>query len=430
MRIRSTFKESCAKLTNIFIILIIVSYAGISAGYKGNLLLIGLFLVMYLFLLMQTKSIQLTKTTNMLAWKMLLFYSLFNSLFNVPRSLFYLLVLICAYLIMRRKTNETDITFIVKLLKVVSIVLAVSIFVQYLLPDLFYAFAKVWFFYSNQYSSVLHVGTYVHQYSGLFCEVSYSAFILSIGCCICFAELFVGKRKLISNIAFLIIMYGAIILTGKRSLMLIIPAALIGTLIIRSFSGFTKGRIRITSLITIFIIILAVTLGFGQLYDSVVLILTNGDGSTIQLSSREKLWDLALEMFVDNPIFGKGLNSYDQYFNQSDIRSDYYSFAGAHNSYLQILAEMGLSGLIMYIWILVANVKNGIVLMQRAVVNNEKYKAMYLFISVSSVITILAYGISGNIFHQPQQMIALFLFFNVFANAKNYDENSFCDLNR
>ena len=78
-------------------------------------------------------------------------------------------------------------------------------------------------------------------------------------------------------------------------------------------------------------------------------ILTKGQGSTIELSSREQYWRLALDMFQENWFMGNGVNSFDIRFNMAGIKKTELDFAGAHNSYIQLLAETGIIGTFLYV---------------------------------------------------------------------------------
>ena len=48
------------------------------------------------------------------------------------------------------------------------------------------------------------------------------------------------------------------------------------------------------------------------------MILSRGTGTGLNLTGRENFWRVAIDMFLKNPIFGAGVNTYDYYFNFKD----------------------------------------------------------------------------------------------------------------
>ena len=65
---------------------------------------------------------------------------------------------------------------------------------------------------------------------------------------------------------------------------------------------------------------------------------------------RTHIWRDTLNMIKERPVFGHGINTYMRLFQK--YRSDPSQYPTyAHNCYLQIAAEMGLAGLIVFLWI-------------------------------------------------------------------------------
>ena len=134
---------------------------------------------------------------------------------------------------------------------------------------------------------------------------------------------------------------------------------------------------------------------------------------SLQLTSREKFWRISLQMFNKNPLIGTGINSFDIYFNNSHIRSQYYDFAGAHNSYIQYLGETGLAGIIL----LIISIGNLIGLFIKNYfyfqANNIRQAQYYNIVSGFILITLVGYAFTGNVFHMPQQVILFFWFSSI-----------------
>ena len=108
-------------------------------------------------------------------------------------------------------------------------------------------------------------------------------------------------------------------------------------------------------------------------------------------------------MFKENPITGVGLNSFDVRFNLSGIRPIYYDFAGAHNSYIQLLGETGIIGIILFLGAIMASIKKAI-----SFSDFNKDNVMYVLISLGILFALMIYALTGNSFYQPQQLFCTF----------------------
>ncbi|MCD9189493.1 MAG: O-antigen ligase family protein [Pyrinomonadaceae bacterium] len=61
-------------------------------------------------------------------------------------------------------------------------------------------------------------------------------------------------------------------------------------------------------------------------------------------SGRTHFWAIALQIFLDHPIFGAGLNAFGAAFTKYDTWNGAFRVEQAHNDYLQILADAGIAG--------------------------------------------------------------------------------------
>ncbi len=71
-------------------------------------------------------------------------------------------------------------------------------------------------------------------------------------------------------------------------------------------------------------------------------------GMQLETAKRTEIWDTALGYFFQNPITGKGYNTY-QYLTGWDT----------HNVYIKFMAEQGVIGLSLYIWLYVLALRSG-----------------------------------------------------------------------
>lgn len=397
-------KISPRSFSNILIALIIVSYVGPFASYKGSLILIGILGILML-LCATIKHYYSNKAS--LMWKLAFIYLCCNSMLNLPNSLRYILLFSVGYLIIQRNMEDRDYSQIFSICKIVGCFESIVVLIQYFFPTLFYTFAKYWFFYSDQYEQVEYLGKWCKQYSGLFYEVSYAAVIIAVSIVVMFVDLVWTAKETnrVLSILMMILSYFAIILTGKRSFMLLLPVALITLYIL-----YVRKHLKVIHIVFIMIGIVAFCIKSGEIFDLVEKILAKGSNKgVIELSERGRFWLLALDMFKENPILGTGLNSFDIKFNLSGIRSIKYDFAGAHNIYIQLLGETGILGIFFYLGAILSSFFKGI---KAVVVNKEVGRLTWISLAIGMIL--LIYGLSGNVIYQPQEAILLFLCISVY----------------
>ena len=66
-------------------------------------------------------------------------------------------------------------------------------------------------------------------------------------------------------------------------------------------------------------------------------------------TGRLQFWSGALKIFYANPVFGAGLESFAIAYTKVDVGSGLYRPEFAHNEYLQMLADGGVTGLLIVI---------------------------------------------------------------------------------
>lgn len=79
-------------------------------------------------------------------------------------------------------------------------------------------------------------------------------------------------------------------------------------------------------------------------------------GLGLSLQVRLEYWQAATGMFKENPVLGVGLNNFRSHYTQHKAeRSEETKFA--HNTFFQVLADQGLLGLFVYLWLLIALIR-------------------------------------------------------------------------
>lgn len=183
------------------------------------------------------------------------------------------------------------------------------------------------------------------QIAGLTMHYSTNAIYLSIGLILLAAVLLASKKYRYYCIAPLLLTFGALLLTGKRGTMVFTVAALFVMYIVFGLKDIKKTLIRVgiiaacgaAAIAVVSIFIPTITQSFTRFFGQADI--TNG---------RMPMYTLAINEFIDAPIFGIG---WGQYKYQFDLHGVYgtQSTMDAHNVYLQLLCETGIVGLIFFV---------------------------------------------------------------------------------
>lgn len=152
-----------------------------------------------------------------------------------------------------------------------------------------------------------------------------------------------GLIRLVS-FTFLLIQLGAMSLTGSRGGFLSVCVLIVGYIVVNakkgnSFLAITKNFIKVSS--SVFAILLLVSIFIPDYFTNRFFdfeAYSTGSGRT-------ELWQTAWEGIEDNIIFGNGVSSQAKFF--LDLSGVAY---GIHNTYLLVLFETGIIGLILFMF--------------------------------------------------------------------------------
>lgn len=171
-----------------------------------------------------------------------------------------------------------------------------------------------------------------------------------------------------------ILLFAGIILTFSRGAYIAIAVALLLYFIFTYRRTLKKNLVKtfigVTAIAGITLYILSATLNFsiidmatGRFEDAT---LDNGSGRTT-------LWENAVTTFQDFPLFGIGANASLEY-NTEHYNNPHY----VHNTYLEVLSELGITGFFIYI--------AGIALALRTAYQACRYNSSYAFLIYLAII--------------------------------------------
>ncbi len=357
-----------------------------------SLFILGLGFIFNLFYIHKPKLIFL----------ILSFYLVLNVMFSFPAVGYkYLLIFFTGAIFYLKKWETGTLKRLFHIFQIVTLLFLFFTFLNYLYPSIILnIFGKI--------MSEKQVQTYqfglLWGVPGIPGELSFNAFVLSIGYGQQLNLLFLKEKRVDKLIGFIItILYIiGIIMTSKRSAILLLPFITLAILLPRFFTKLTLSKffLLISSISLLPILV-------GQfLLNKIEVILLSGKGNS-PLSNRELYWNIALNMIKEKKFLGHGLNSYDLRFNQLRNHS---GFAGAHNSFLQIVAELGAFGGMIYILFIVYNLFFSIKVHIATIKENKKFESYVSGCSIFVQILCIGVGMSESVFYQPQQLFTYLLF--------------------
>ena len=338
-------------------------------------------------------SVMLSARTNKFFFILFFFYviciltALLSS--NISLSFQYLLILSIGILLFLNLSNDLRwIYYFFKVCFIISMVSVVTTFLSYFAYD---TFKSIFFPFMNQSArefSQNYVSLF-NQHSGIWGQTGSNGFFIVMGIPLVLTNI---KRKnhSVINIAFLALIIIALLFTGKRGDILWGALSVIIALSIDrydnknplklflSFVGFICLAIGI--IIVMYNISPLVALFIDNFFDS-----SNGDYS----SGRFGMYSEAITIFKQNPFIGIGIGAFK---SVSPFQTN------VHNDFLQMFAETGVLGgilfAVMMINALFRTISNNSL---RVIKNNREYVAVsfcafYMVLSMITSIVFYEYG--------------------------------------
>lgn len=255
------------------------------------------------------------------------------------------------------------------------------------------------FLLSKEQIETIQFGQIWNGSSGLAGELSFNAFCLSVGFAIYFSKLISNKKNILLTSAYsiiLILFLISISMTSKRSMLIVVPLVSMMMILVYVYNQ----RNNIIKLFTTLLIIVSPIFYKIFILDKLTELLQSGKGSSV-LSNRELYWNIAIDMIKEKPFLGHGINSYDIRFNMLRGHS---GFAGAHNSFLQVFAELGIIGFLLFISFILTNLIITFRSFNHCIRIKNSECQLLLSVSLFIQLICICVGLSESIFYQPQQM--------------------------
>ena len=314
---------------------------------------------------------------------------------------FYALCLLL--LLSSEKIPYDDLYHSMRWVKFFGLFFAFGCYWQYLFPSQYYAYLYPLF--GAGYQDIIRRQFTFHKMcTGFTSQTAVTAQFIILGLMV---VLYVYNQRvtLRSKIVWiieLIFLFGALLLTGKRSPLLNLGAALIVVDMITVKRSKKASRLLeiILGVIVVMIVLSVIAPMFSESRNSIVRLFEYSFSSVEDIgeasNGRFTLYGYAISEFIRHPIFGIGWGKY----------SSLYDVAGTHNIYLQLLCECGVIGFLFAVASLVFALHKTIQMLKKP--NNEdKIKAL-LKCSVFVQVYILVYGLFGNPLYDQNYILMYF----------------------
>lgn len=243
------------------------------------------------------------------------------------------------------------------------------------------------------------------SYYGLASTNFENAFYISLAAAYYCAMCIISEKKWLPAIFYTLIL-GAIMLSGKRSLIIAnLIIVCICVIVIRKPQITLKQIVRVASLV---FIVIAIMVMINWKTSVFTLLIKKGASSQSLLNGREDIYHALISNISGwNFILGHGAGSTYRLFSQ-----------GAHNIYIQILYEFGVIGLLLFIAFFGLNLMRVFKLVNALNENNKQAVIICFYIQAVFVI----YGFTGNPLFYNSSLMIYFLAVAIVENI--YEDNS------
>lgn len=248
-----------------------------------------------------------------------------------------------------------------------------------------------------------------HQFAGMISSISY---------CIFLVDFYMSKKdREITNILGVILSFIALLTTGKRAFTLIC----LGMLLLSFF--IIKTEKKTSKFVVLTICLFASTLISNYFLPETREVQTRmiqykTDNS---FNGRTSYWTVSLDIFKKNKLFGIGIGNFAVYFDTFYHKFGNLNPSSAHNIYLQLLAEVGLFGFLLFIIFFIYNLYIIIKLLisiSKKEISNTIIKYL-TYISFVLQVWFLIYGLSGNPLYVCSQTLVYFFAVTIMLSIKD-----------
>lgn len=336
-----------------------------------------------------------------LLWLIFLFI---NSRFSYApdNSVKGLFIFISLYFMMHIRFKERDISLMLKIMRYICIVYAVSIVLAAVFTGTFYSiFSR----FIAQSMNLIYQEIASGAYSGIVGERALAAYFMNVGVLIELSEYFINKKLSSKNYIVILLYTVALMMTGKRMLFAIELVFIAAVIVFSEAKGKYIKAVLGTCIIVPIVLVLVNAIPQTQ----VLLQRMSQYSGDDMLNGRQYFWNYCLLMFSRKPLMGYGFDS----FNTAFADEIHYVYKGrvwdmyAHNIYYELLGEVGIIGLTIFICLIGYALYMTIRLMKSEQLIDIQKK--FVFCALGFQLMFIIYGFTGNCLYENEQLMLCFL---------------------
>ena len=359
---------------------------------------------------------------------LLLAYFVIDKKLSLPKieiqPMEWLLILTLLVMLITAENGNENLTYMIRYAVLVFIVILMKydeelfhiIFNCILVAGLMHVIATLWFYFDIDFymthiyphfnsSQKAHLYEQVqknHHAVGLSNHYSQNGIYMAISLCASFALLFMKSHKnILWWILLLSIVLLALILTGKRGVLIFSVFAILVTYIICKEGAFTNKLVTVLFILSsVSLVIYALSFyieGIAAAFERISTIFWAKNENSDVSNGRFKLYAIAWNFFKESPILGIGWREFSKevvnFYNQDSVLRD------AHNVFLQLLCETGVIGFTIFISLFISAITQTIQLAVKSTKDllylSDRTKIVLTF-SLCYQVFFLAYCITGN----------------------------------
>lgn len=357
------------------------------------------------------------KTIEQKIWFSFLVYVTVSSLvFRNKEAMTMLFSLWCLSLLL---IVDLDTDFYKRLIKVFNLfifVFVLSMYLNALIPNLMTRPLNFLLLDATKGTIAKEVTSNV--YSGFFAEKLAAAYGACIGFVFAYSQYI--RRFKVKYLILSLFYIAAVFLSGKRIATIIPIVVMIVSVIIsvKDRALFRRARKYLLGVCVLLVIAIAVVPQIRDIFGRAFAVIFSDTSEDLTSNRDSLLWPIAQLMFIANPIFGHGLNTYnsfvrDIYSSSDSVLSEWGT--NGHNIYLQLTAETGILGAVLIFSLFLCLLIRSFKLYKK--LKNPDDKQLCL-ISIGMQCVFLLVGITENSFYVTGELLTYLTAFGIFIALK------------
>lgn len=227
------------------------------------------------------------------------------------------------------------------------------------------------------------------QFAGMLMSISFGVFLI---------DYYIDKNKI--DLIGLALCFLALLMSGKRTFTML---AIIAYVLIFYILRDKKRTIKFLKLSFIMMVILGIaflTIPAVRLVGKRI-IEFSGDNT---YNGRSYYWIAAFDIFKNHKMLGIGMGCFAEYFDLFFHRLGNLEAYDAHNIYIQMLAEVGILGEMLFISMFLVTLINSLLLLRKRYIRENEKCIYVLSYSIYLQVWFLIYGLTGNPLYGASQL--------------------------